>query len=145
MDRSGIYSMGSISYDLRADEDERRSDVRLDEITIIFFSVYTDFIAIPNREEGFSSGRLRAWTANLHEDTIFTLAWLLIGKFYNRYSRPPAKTPSWPETVPLKIWHEFCLCSIVHLLAKGQFQSCSCSMFSASIVAYDEQDYDAFA
>ena len=45
--------MGSISYELRADEDDRRSDIRLDEITIIFFSVYTDFFAIPNREKGF--------------------------------------------------------------------------------------------
>ncbi|SCX52929.1 hypothetical protein [Nitrosospira sp. Nsp1] len=44
--------MGSISYALLADEDERESDIRLDEITIIFFSVYTDFLAIPNREKG---------------------------------------------------------------------------------------------
>ena len=44
--------MGSISYDLLADEDERESDIRLDEITIIIFSVYTDFFAITNMEEG---------------------------------------------------------------------------------------------
>ena len=83
----------------------------------------------------------------LHVDAIFALTWLPIGKFYNSYSPPPAKTPSCPETVPLKIWHEFCLCSIVHPLAKPVL-SRSCSMiqcFQVGIVAYDEQGYDAVA
>lgn len=137
--------MGSISYALLADEDERESDIRLDEITIIFFSVYTDFLAIPNREKGLLLWKVPGLDGQLHEDAISTLAWLLIGKFYNRYSRLPAKTLSRPETVPLKIWHEFCLCSIVHLLAKAGSNPVHVQCFSASIVAYDEQDYDAFA
>lgn len=64
--------MGSISYDLLADEDERGSDIRLGEITIIFFSVYTDFLAIPNREkgspplEGYRPGRPTARGCRLH-------------------------------------------------------------------------------
>ena len=83
--------------------------------------------------------------APLHGDVIFTLTLLAIGKFYNRYSRPPAKTPTSPQTVPLKIWHEFCLCSIVHPLPEGRSSSVHVRRFATGIVAHDEQDYDAFA
>ena len=38
--------MSSISYDLPADEDEREPDIRLNQISIIIFSVYTDFFVI---------------------------------------------------------------------------------------------------
>jgi hypothetical protein len=147
--RSGIYSTGSISYDLLADEDEREVPIfagtrlQLSLFRFILIFCYSKHGRRLPPLEGYRPGR-----RYLHEDAISTLAWPLIGKFYNRYSCPPVKTPSCPETVPLRIWHEFCLCSIVHPLAKGRFQSRSCSMvqcFSSSIVAYDEQDYDAFA
>ncbi|BCT67588.1 hypothetical protein [Nitrosospira sp. NRS527] len=66
--------MDSISYDLLADEDERGSDIRLDEITIIFFSVYTDFFAVPNRKKALLLWKVTGLDGQLHEDAVFTLA-----------------------------------------------------------------------
>ncbi|SDA24384.1 hypothetical protein SAMN05216315_12418 [Nitrosospira sp. Nsp18] len=50
------------------------ADIRLDEITIITFSVYTDFLLLQTWKKMSSIGRLPARTALLHEDVISTLA-----------------------------------------------------------------------
>ena len=45
----------------------------------------------------------------------------------------------------LEIWHEFCLSLMVHPLQAKADSVLFFSTFATSIVAYDEQDYDAFA
>jgi hypothetical protein len=100
---------------------------------IIFYPVFAICIY-----ERLSENRLQNREKYSHQPV------LLIGKFYNRYSRLPAKTVTWPKTQLQKLWHGFCLSRSMRV--DRCFRSwLYLNAVATDVVASHEQDYDAFA